>query len=124
MESGNYFDAIKLLERQLLDYPKDPNLYHHLAIAYFNVENYREAVLNFYKNYQIDQEISIDYINRGEELFKAKKYIEAMPFYLKRLIHQSKNEKIINRLKDCFLQENQLEKAMEIYQAIEEVKQY
>lgn len=44
-----------------------------------------------------------------------------MPFYLKRLVYQRNNEEVINNLKDCFVQENQLEKAVEVYQSLGEV---
>ncbi len=48
---------------------------------------------------------------RGKQLLSEKRYAEALPFFVKWVIHEKNREEALEGLKDCFIRTEGLEEA-------------
>lgn len=73
--------AIPFLENALNKNPQNPEIFHHLGLAYFNLGNYEEALVSWKKAIELDPTHHQTYWNLGHLHEIEQRYSDAFEAY-------------------------------------------
>lgn len=94
--------AIPFLERALNKQPQNPEILRHLGLAYFNLGNYTDALLNWEKAIELDPTHHQTFWNVGHLHEIEERYSDAFKAYSQAavLAEKTSDSKKANRYKE------------------------
>lgn len=102
-KSGRVLQAKKQYENILAQFPNSFDGHHLLGLIYYDLKNYKKALVHIEQAIKINPKISLAYLNRGVALHAARRFSEAMSSYDTALLLQPDSADIFNNRGLVFL---------------------
>lgn len=112
LQSGNYGNAVDLIEKALILNPGNSDAHYNLGAAYSKLKKFDEAVENYHKALAIQPDFGVAHNNLGSALQDLGKLDEAVESFHKALAYDPDNVRAHNNLGNAFKNLGQLDEAV------------
>ena len=115
-KTGNYQEAINVLEQGVKEHSKAASLHFNLALNYVRVGNNKRAREEFKKTVELDASHGKAYQGLASIYYEREAYSEAAAYYLATIDAGKQDAVVFYKLGNCYFRMNRFKQAIDAYQ--------
>ncbi len=116
LQNGEFDQTIALVDEALEHFPEEPNLLIYRGVAYFEKEEFQNAIDDFNQYLMIDSTNYKPYYNLGNCYFSLQQYDSAIMNFQKALLLNSKNAEIYINLGNSFFEKKEYNQSLQHFE--------